>query len=464
MCTVHATIFIKAIICSKLNYLSRRTCAFASSSPNAAFMMYILQDVHCDSVCERCVIVVNAPWLFVPSSFVLTLTNNFLYNGTRSSPNSADGKVDNWHCSTTVSIRVSQPGFVLTLWYAPVLVDLILSVTFANFGQPPQISDNRVVAWNDVPSFAKSLRVPWLPDCPISSPVGVHGQVPLDRSHSFLGPAVGTLTNGPAWPRFAAKVIACSRLTPRAKPVCWRWRCVRSSHNWSRSLHTKQNLSIHHFRVPRAAQPARANNAWAGCWSKWEDRGGVVIWWKMCWHLGRVIHNTWYARQPAQYVNTSIRSTLVCQYALPFRGPYTLLTSQASAEPLWPEKLFWSKRTKKKRKNYTSEDAIGATRLSGFWSSGRWGRWQRNSYTHSAGHGVQCKRCCGWVQDKSVLANEPGVCSGLRRSNRLHNVVPAHCALRGLVPTKASSRVSTLQLLLEGSCWRICQARVALAW
>jgi len=33
--------------------------------------------------------------------------------------------------------------------------------------------------------------------------------------------------------------------------------------------------------------------------------------------LGRAIRDTRYARQPAQYVNTSIRSTLVCQYALP---------------------------------------------------------------------------------------------------------------------------------------------------
>ena len=39
--------------------------------------------------------------------------------------------------------------------------------------------------------------------------------------------------------------------------------------------------------------------------------------------LGSAIRDTWYARQPAQYVNTSIRSTVVCQYALPFRVPYT---------------------------------------------------------------------------------------------------------------------------------------------
>jgi len=36
--------------------------------------------------------------------------------------------------------------------------------------------------------------------------------------------------------------------------------------------------------------------------------------------LGSVIRDTWYARQPAQYINMSIRSTLVCQYVLPFRG------------------------------------------------------------------------------------------------------------------------------------------------
>ena len=46
--------------------------------------------------------------------------------------------------------------------------------------------------------------------------------------------------------------------------------------------------------------------------------------------LGSAIRDTWYALQPAQYVNTSIRSTLVCQYALPFRGPYGPDLTQAS--------------------------------------------------------------------------------------------------------------------------------------
>ena len=40
--------------------------------------------------------------------------------------------------------------------------------------------------------------------------------------------------------------------------------------------------------------------------------------------------DTRYARQPAQYVNTSIRSTLVCQYVLPSRVPYGPDLTQAS--------------------------------------------------------------------------------------------------------------------------------------
>jgi len=46
--------------------------------------------------------------------------------------------------------------------------------------------------------------------------------------------------------------------------------------------------------------------------------------------LGSAIRDTRYACQPTQYVNTSRRSTLVCQYALPFRGPYGLDLTQAS--------------------------------------------------------------------------------------------------------------------------------------
>jgi len=50
--------------------------------------------------------------------------------------------------------------------------------------------------------------------------------------------------------------------------------------------------------------------------------------------LGSAIRDTRYARQPAQYVNTSIRSTLVCQYALPFRGFYGPdLTQPSLSEP-----------------------------------------------------------------------------------------------------------------------------------
>jgi len=45
------------------------------------------------------------------------------------------------------------------------------------------------------------------------------------------------------------------------------------------------------------------------------------------------IRDTRYARQPAQYVNTSIRSTLVCQYALPFRKPYGSNLTQLSEGP-----------------------------------------------------------------------------------------------------------------------------------
>jgi len=45
----------------------------------------------------------------------------------------------------------------------------------------------------------------------------------------------------------------------------------------------------------------------------------------------------------------------------------------------------------KKKEEKLHEDAeAGAARLSGFWSSGRPSKWQRNRCTHSAGHGVQC--------------------------------------------------------------------------
>ena len=75
-------------------------------------------------------------------------------------------------------------------------------------------------------------------------------------------------------------------------------------------------------------------------------------------NLGRAIRNTQYARQPGQYVNMSIRSTLVCQYALSFRGAYGPDLTQASSAGL--SQVTVTKRNgsetkksvaKKKRKN-----------------------------------------------------------------------------------------------------------------
>ena len=83
---------------------------------------------------------------------------------------------------------------------------------------------------------------------------------------------------------------------------------------------------------------------------------------KLCPGLGSAIRDTRFARQPAQYVNMSIRSNLLCQYALPFKNLQGALRSWPQSGLSWvrlasrslsahcdQEKWFWIKRRAKKR-------------------------------------------------------------------------------------------------------------------
>jgi len=82
--------------------------------------------------------------------------------------------------------------------------------------------------------------------------------------------------------------------------------------------------------------------------------------------LGSAIRDTRYARQRAQYVNTSIRSTLVSQYALPFRGSYGPDLTQASVSlSQSQEKWFLNKKNQEKKEKLHEVAGDGAARHSG---------------------------------------------------------------------------------------------------
>jgi len=101
-----------------------------------------------------------------------------------------------------------------------------------------------------------------------------------------------------------------------------------------------------------------------------------------------MICDTRYARQPAQYVNTSIRFVLYLNKQTNKQNKnFCVLVCSAVFVLLvrWSVICFQPKTKNQKPKDIRNQmDEAGTAGRSDWWSSGSSGRWQRTSNTHSA--------------------------------------------------------------------------------